>query len=729
MTTDDGMFDPLQGGRRSPARSVRGRGWRAVVPVPGDAPPPPAAHPTRRKPVARWAYRDKDGALLGYVLRFDGPDGAKDFPFLTWCEPAAGGPGEWRWKSWDVPRPLYGLDRLAARPEAPVIVAEGEKAADAAGELLPEFVAVTSPGGSKAAAKADWTALARRRVVVWPDADAPGGEYADAVYRVLAAIGVTATVIPPPADLKSGWDAADALVEGWDEERARALVDQAAAPPPRTGVDGSPERKNNSGRGGDGASPAQRDRLVGIADEACELWHCPNREPFASVPVDGHLENFAIRSKDFKRWVCGRFYDDFKTVPASEATEAALRVIEMKALRGALHETFIRIGEGGGVVYLDLGAAAWGAVQITATEWKVIDEPPVKFLRSAAMRPLPVPEPGDEGVQALRPFVNVAGETDFKLMVGWLVGAFRPQGPYAMLLINGEQGTAKSTTARMLLNLIDPRAAVLRGKPRDERDLAIAAHNSWCMGFDNLSKVNEWESDAFCRLATGGGFATRELHSDREETIFDAQRPLLLNGIPDLAARPDLGDRAVVVTLAPIARQDRRPETEMLAAFEDARPGILGALLDGVVAALSEIATVEIPAHERMADFAQWVTAAEPGLGWEGGSFMEAYAANRAGQIEIAVESDPVASALRAFAESVRTWEGSASELLPELDSFVTGKVKDSRAWPATPLALSNRVRRAASGLRELGIDVKIGTRATTRDRKRLITVRYSADA
>ena len=108
---------------------------------------------------------------------------------------------------------------------------------------------------------------------------------------------------------------------------------------------------------------------------------------------------------------------------------------------------------------------------------------------------------------------------------------------------------------------------------------------------------------------------------------------------------------------------------------------------------------------------------------------MPVYAANRAGQIEIAVESDPVASALRTFAEIRRTWEGSASELLPELDDFVSAKVKDSRAWPATPQTLSNRVRRAASGLRELGIDVKMGTRGTTRDRKRLITVRYSADA
>ena len=115
------MFNPLTGERRSLTRSSRWRGWRAVVPVPSSAPPAPAAHPTRGVPSARWAYHGKNGALLGYVLGFDDLAGVnKDFPFLTWCGGAAG-PGEWRWKSRDVRRPLYGLDRLAARPEVPVI--------------------------------------------------------------------------------------------------------------------------------------------------------------------------------------------------------------------------------------------------------------------------------------------------------------------------------------------------------------------------------------------------------------------------------------------------------------------------------------------------------------------------------------------------------------------------------------------------------------------------------
>lgn len=151
--------------------------------TPTDAPPPPARHPQHGEPIARWCYRDDAGRVLGYVLRFDPPNGRKQVLPLTW------GPRGWRWKGWETPRPLYGLDRLAARPDAPVIICEGERATDAAALLLPEYVAVTSPNGAKAADRADWSPLAGRRCVIWPDADAPGTAYAEAVERLAEAAG------------------------------------------------------------------------------------------------------------------------------------------------------------------------------------------------------------------------------------------------------------------------------------------------------------------------------------------------------------------------------------------------------------------------------------------------------------------------------------------------------------------------------------------------------------
>ena len=146
--------------------------WRPILPVPEDAPRQIPSHKLG-KPSASWPYRDAAGRLLGLAVRFDLPDDDKDVLPLTFCE-GPDGRREWRWKAFPVPRLLYGLDRLADRPDAPGLVVEGEKAADAAAALFPDHVAVTSPSGSKAAHMADWTPLQGRHVAVWPDHDAQG---------------------------------------------------------------------------------------------------------------------------------------------------------------------------------------------------------------------------------------------------------------------------------------------------------------------------------------------------------------------------------------------------------------------------------------------------------------------------------------------------------------------------------------------------------------------------
>src|ERR1019366_2341618 len=120
---------------------------------------------------------------------------------------------------------------------------------------------------------------------------------------------------------------------------------------------------------------------------------------------------------------------------------------------------------------------------------------------------------------------------DWVLFVSWLVAAFRPKGPYPVLALFGEQGSAKSTTARVLRALVDPFHAPIRELPQTTRDLMISASRSHMLAFDNISHLDSRLSDALCRLATGGGMAIRTLYKDDEETIFDAQRPVLLNGI------------------------------------------------------------------------------------------------------------------------------------------------------------------------------------------------------
>lgn len=495
------------------------------------------------------------------------------------------------------------------------------------------------------------------------------------------------------------------------ESAIRSIVE--SAPEMRVGRRG--RRRDEDGEGG-----TQRDRLLSLLD-AVELWHCPDREAFATFPVKGHWENHAVRSRDFRLWLAGRYLDEFGGAAGGQAFEDALRVVEARAVhRGARHDVYLRIGQGEGRVYLDLADETWRSVEVSAEGWRVLERCPVKFRRSHGMHPLPAPEPGGM-IEALRNFVNVEADADFRTVVAWLVGSLRPSGPYPILIVNGEQGSAKSTLCRLLRLLVDPNKAPIRAAPKDDRDLVLSARNSWALCIDNMSDVAGWLSDALCRLATGGGFATRELYSDDSEVIIDAQRPILINGIPDLAARPDLGDRALSLTLPAIPEGQRRPESELWRNFEAERPELLGALLDAVAAALRNSASVVIDHLPRMADFAHWVTAAEPGLGWEQGAFLGDYRASRERAVITAIESDPIALAVRELVD-LNAWSGTATELLSALDGRVSEGVRRSRSWPRLPHQLSGRIRRLAPALR--AVNVEIDTVRAGKDGARIITIR-----
>lgn len=246
---------PLPADAPPPKAKAAPVAWVPVLPVPADAPPAPAAHEFRGVPAARWAYLDAAGALLGYVCRFVTSDGGKDVIPLTFCRHPVTGAMAWRWQQWAEPRPLYGLDRLSARPDAPVLVVEGEKCADAPLALLPELVPVSWSGGGKAVFKADWSPLAGRTVILWPDCDAqreklskvekaagvdpaskpllpepkqPGVKAAEEIAAILLALDpparVRVVVIPSPGDKPGGWDIADAIEEGASADELKAIL-------------------------------------------------------------------------------------------------------------------------------------------------------------------------------------------------------------------------------------------------------------------------------------------------------------------------------------------------------------------------------------------------------------------------------------------------------------------------------------------------------------------------
>lgn len=460
---------------------------------------------------------------------------------------------------------------------------------------------------------------------------------------------------------------------------------------------------------------SQAAQLVALGREA-ELWHTPEGDAFASYTIGTHTETSKLSGKGFRQWLEWRYYTLEKRPPSSQAMLDAVGVLSSVArFDGAERRIFTRLAGHEGTTYLDLCDEEWRIVAISANGWHVIEakDAPVRFRRAKGMQALPAPEQGGN-VRELRRFVNVRDESDLTLLLAWLVAALRGDARnFPVLSLTGEQGSAKSTTARVLRFLIDPNQAALRSEQRNGWDLAIAASNSWCIALDNLSALPLWYSDALCRVSTGGGFATRAHYENDEETIFDATRPILINGIDDIAARADLLDRAIVLHLPTIPEHARKDEGGFWLEFADARPRLLGALCDAVATAQKNLPDVKLERLPRMADFAKWATAAEAALGCAPGAFLQAYNGNRRAANDLALEASPVASALTALMEA-RGGEPltiTLKELLTKLNDSLDDPKSLPTGWPKDARALSGALARCAPTLRVSGWNITEATR------------------
>jgi hypothetical protein len=519
-------------------------------------------------------------------------------------------------------------------------------------------------------------------------------------------------------DKSLGWDKYTDRDDG--EMQYGSMAAKAIEDVDHTGTEG--QKSGNRG-------PSQATLIIDDAKTSgATFFHDPDDEPFVTIPVDGHWETWRLRSRQLRSWLTSRFYAKHKKAPGAQALQDALNTLEGVArFEGKEHAVHVRLAELDNAIYVDLGDDQWRAVEITADGWQVVtsDSVPVKFRRPKGMLLLPVPTRGGR-LAALGSLLGIDDPDALMLVTGWLVAALRPRGPYTILDLSGEQGSGKSTRARQLRRLIDPNKVLLRAEPRDERDLAISASNGWVIGYDNLSYIPAWLSDALCRLSTGGGFGTRTLYENDEETLFDFSRPAVFTAIVEAAVRGDLLDRAITINLPNIPTEHRRSETEIEAEFAAAWPGLLGVLLDAVSTALRNLPTTKLDRLPRMADFALWVEAAAPAFGWKPGEFLASYERNREAANDLAMEASPVAAAVLTFLDrqSEKHWQGTATDLLQGLNSQrLHSGIREQQGWPKAPHSLSGQLKRLAPNFRKLGIEVEVGIRVAG-GRQRLIRIR-----
>ena len=464
--------------------------------------------------------------------------------------------------------------------------------------------------------------------------------------------------------------------------------------------------------------------IIKLIEEAqVRLFHSPLKEHYATLWTKEHWETWRIKSSTFEEWMASMCYHQHGAVPSKQAIAEAKSVLAGRALFGSPEgQVYVRVAGHKGAIYVDLANESWEAVRITGEGWDVVSGIPIKFIRAPGMKPLPLPV--DCGsIDDLRSVLNFEDDDQWKLTESWLIGALRPVGPFPLLVVEGIHGSAKSTAARLLRALVDPNAAPLRAAPLSPRDLAISAENSWCLGFDNLSSVKPWLSDALCRLSTGGGFSTRALYRNADEWIFDGMRPVLLNGINIGIDRSDLLDRTIMLSLPVISDDSRQTEAEVWERFETLRPSILGGLFDAVAAALRRFPEIKLPRLPRMADFATWVCAAEPALGWPEGSFLDVYRRNRSEADALALEASPLVEPITRIAER-EAWEGTATELHGVLtNELLNCQVVVQGSFPKTPKELSQAIRRLAPNLLRIGIAIQFSKTPGDKS-KRIVSIR-----
>ncbi|MGH9209879.1 MAG: ATP-binding protein [Acidimicrobiales bacterium] len=439
------------------------------------------------------------------------------------------------------------------------------------------------------------------------------------------------------------------------------------------------------------ASDSQASRLVALTQFHFQLVKGTDGRPYATA-LDGPAIAYNLRGRDALRTRLARLYfDTYTQAPSGTALTDALAVLEGLTDRTDPTPVGLRVARApDGPVVVDFANPDGHAAIIGPGGWRVVERSPVLFRRSALTAPLPEPERGGS-LDGLGELINV-DEPGFRLLAAWLVAALIPDIPHPILALFGEQGTAKSTAARLLVGLVDPSPAPLRTPPREMRSWAAAAHASWVVALDNVSTIPAWLSDTLCKAVTGDGVVERTLNTDDDINVLAFRRVIALTSIDAGRLAGDLAERLLPVELDPIPVDRRRTDAEITATYDTARPRILGALLDLTAQVLAALPGVQLRRLPRMADFARVLAALDHTQGWD--TLTDYTTAAQEAALAV-LDYDPVAVAIRELVGRGGGWKGTPGELLDRITSDHPPK-----DWPRSPRALGGALKRLAPALR-----------------------------
>jgi|TARA_B100000929_G_C15502119_1_gene417749 hypothetical protein len=441
--------------------------------------------------------------------------------------------------------------------------------------------------------------------------------------------------------------------------------------------------------------------LIGIATKQCKFFHDSQGEAFAKISANNHTEIWNLSSMGFRDWISHQLWSQHREGLSNASLDSALATLRgIATFDSPIEEVYLRVAQINNELYIDLCNEDWQVIKVDSIGWSLINKSPVSFIRSKNMRALKIPiSKGD--INLLKKHINIK-EKDFVLIIGWLLMSMQAgKGAYPILVLRGSAGCGKTTTSRMLRELVDPNIATLLSKPKTE-NLRVIGTNNHVLAFDNLSGIGANQSDALCKISTGDNQTVRKLYTTNEEFTISLKKPILLNGIDEIAKRSDIASRSIKIDLSKL--ENYSSEHSIWNAFMIDIPSILGGLLYGLSAALNQYENTRINNLPRMGDFSKWATAAGQTYGWMKDEFMLAYTENLEQSYLDSIESSEFASALVTMFDNHPEFKGSPIELLTQLELLaINGNIKNVR----TAKGVTEQLSRYDNALNKLGIFIK----------------------
>ncbi|MCP4472981.1 MAG: hypothetical protein GY821_00105 [Gammaproteobacteria bacterium] len=632
-------------------------------------------------------YNDEHGAPIYWKIRLKNhKTGDK------WVRPmcASGGAhvlGDPQFKKDKFPygKPLYQLDQIIAKSNEIVIVCEGEWCVDHLSKL---GLLATTSGSASSADIVNWQPLQGRDVMVWPDNDKHGHNYAKKVQQKLCQLGCNVAIINTNelGLLHKSDDAVD-----WLQRNADATSDQVKCLPVLAEHQ-KPEKQSEK--------QSQSSMIIDFASDQLELFHDQENDACGLNRQTGEV--YLLDSEMFQDWLLSKYYRSYNMSISDSSFKSALSSLKgLAKYQGEYHDVFTRCAEKDGRYYLDLAISNTSkAVIIDQSGWQVIDRPPIKFVRQKSMSALPEPLP-DGDITLLFELINVPNNTDL-LIITYLIDCLRTETPYPLLALIGEQGSAKSTSQNILKSLIDPSSCNLFFLTKKIDDIYLATTENLVLSYENIGKLIASQQNAFCAITTGSAYPQRNLYK-RTLGSLKAKRPIMINAITDVVTQQDLIDRTILIELPRI--ESRTPVQQIERVFQNYHCELLGALLTIMAKALGILPTVILPdgKQPRMIEFALLGVAVERAMNRPDGQFMAQYNRCLNEAICQALDDNPIVRPMIEWFESrcYKSFKGPLHVLMMEIQRERNIPASD---WPTHSRTFGNFVRQAQPILRGEGI-------------------------